>query len=143
MRRPPGRRSRFLRSCPRRRCAWARLPLSAVLALFGAVPWFGPALAAIVIAGLATGLVSPVRATDALAASLAASLAFAPSVARAQQEGHAPMVLQLPASARALALADAWSGGRDVDAIFYNPAQLSLSPESQLLPVPKFESITE
>ncbi|HET9370000.1 MAG TPA: DUF4131 domain-containing protein, partial [Vicinamibacterales bacterium] len=71
MRRRPGRRSQFLRSCPRRPYEWARLPLSAVLALSGTVPWLGPALAAIVIAGLAAGLVSPVRATDALAASLA------------------------------------------------------------------------
>jgi hypothetical protein len=54
-----------------------------------------------------------------------AVVVLVPRAARAQREGHAPIVLQLPASARALALADAWSGGRDVDAIFYNPAQLA------------------
>jgi hypothetical protein len=45
--------------------------------------------------------------------------------ASSQSRDYAPMVLQLPASARALALGDAWVGARDVDAVFYNPAQLA------------------
>lgn len=40
------------------------------------------------------------------------------------QSGYAPLVLQLPASTRALALGNADVAGRDVDVLFYNPAQL-------------------
>lgn len=42
----------------------------------------------------------------------------------AQAPPAAPLVLQLPATARAMALGDAWVAGRDSEVIFYNPAQI-------------------
>ena len=43
---------------------------------------------------------------------------------RAQAPPAGPDVLNLPSSARTLALGDAWVAGRDNDVVFYNPAQL-------------------
>ena len=48
--------------------------------------------------------------------------AFRPVHARAQVERHAPLVLQLPATARSAGLGGAAVAVRDVDAIFANPA---------------------
>lgn len=44
--------------------------------------------------------------------------------APAQTTPPGPAVLNLPASARTMALGDAWVAGRDNDVIFYNPAQM-------------------
>lgn len=49
--------------------------------------------------------------------------AFAPE-SRAQAPETGPLILLVPASARATALGNAWVAGRDEDVIFYNPAQL-------------------
>ena len=46
--------------------------------------------------------------------------------ARAQSGRYAPLVLQLPASTRALGMGNAWVAGRDQDVIFYNPSQLAV-----------------
>jgi hypothetical protein len=48
--------------------------------------------------------------------------AQAPTSARDQREGYAPLVLKLPATARVLALGGARVALRDVDAVFGNPA---------------------
>lgn len=56
--------------------------------------------------------------------STLALLLVSGAAAEAQDPRAAPLALQLPASARAHALADAWTGARDADAVFYNPAQL-------------------
>jgi len=47
---------------------------------------------------------------------------------RAQAAGFGPIVLQLPASARAIGFGDAYVGVREAEAIFYNPAQLGVRP---------------
>lgn len=66
------------------------------------------------------------RRTAALAA-LAAS--FLPSLARAQATSSPVVLLELPASTRALALGNAFvAAGADEAAIFYNPAQLRAAP---------------
>lgn len=57
-----------------------------------------------------------------------AVLGFAPVVARAQAAGFGPIVLQLPASARAIGFGDAYVGVREPEAVFYNPAQLGVRP---------------
>ena len=49
---------------------------------------------------------------------------FAPSIAGAQDENLAPLILRLPSSARALAMGNVAVAGRDDDVLFYNPAQL-------------------
>jgi hypothetical protein len=59
-------------------------------------------------------------------ARLALAALVLPSVAFAQRGEHAPHVLSLPASTRALGLADAYVAVRDVDALLYNPALLAL-----------------
>lgn len=62
------------------------------------------------------------------AVAAAATLALAPGRAAAQGGGgrHAAIILDLPASARALALGDAYSAvGGDDGAIFFNPAELA------------------
>lgn len=64
------------------------------------------------------------RFTIRLLCSALALFLATTSAAGAQEGEAAPLVLQLPASARAHALADAWTGARDADAVFYNPAQL-------------------
>jgi hypothetical protein len=65
----------------------------------------------------------------ALGFPLAALLAgIAAPAARAQSDRFAPLVLQLPASTRALAMGDADVAGRDNDVIFYNPSRLGLTP---------------
>src|SRR3954470_23148294 len=51
-------------------------------------------------------------------------LAVLATPAWAQAPPAAPLVLQLPATARAMALGDAWVTGRDSEVIFYNPAQI-------------------
>lgn len=58
----------------------------------------------------------------ARAVALAATLAVLSSPAQAQRERYAPLVLQLPASARATAMGGLSMGTRDVDAAFGNPA---------------------
>lgn len=60
-------------------------------------------------------------------AVLTASLggwALAPAPAWAQAPPTGPLVLHIPTSARTAALGNAWVAGRDLDAIFHNPAQI-------------------
>jgi len=57
-----------------------------------------------------------------------AACSFAPSVAAAQAAGFGPIVLQLPASTRAIGFGNAYVGVREPEAIFYNPAQLGVRP---------------
>jgi hypothetical protein len=47
--------------------------------------------------------------------------------AHAQSDHYAPLVLELPASAHAQALGDAYFTARDQDVLFYNPAQLVIA----------------
>jgi hypothetical protein len=61
-----------------------------------------------------------------IAAGLAALLIAGPALA--QSDRFAPTVLQLPASARALGVGDAFTAGRGSEMIFYNPAMLALQP---------------
>jgi hypothetical protein len=61
------------------------------------------------------------------ALSLAPALAL-PVCARAQASGIGPVVLQLPASARAIGFANAYVAVREAEAVFYNPAQLGVRP---------------
>jgi len=59
---------------------------------------------------------------------LALCASAAPVVhASAQGDRFAPIVLQLPASAHAAALGDAFLTARDPDVLFYDPAQLALA----------------
>ena len=51
-----------------------------------------------------------------------AILVFAPALVHAQRERYAPLILQLPVSARSLALGGGVSALRDADAVFGNPA---------------------
>jgi hypothetical protein len=53
-------------------------------------------------------------------------LVLYPSAVAGQAPSAGPLVLRLPASARALALGDAGVAGRDDDVLFYNPAQLTI-----------------
>ncbi len=45
-----------------------------------------------------------------------------PGLASAQARGYGPLVLQLPASARAIGFGNAYVAVRDAEALFYNPA---------------------
>jgi hypothetical protein len=64
----------------------------------------------------------------AAAAAIAASFLL-PSLARAQASSSPVVLLELPASTRALALGNAFvAAGADEAAIFYNPAQLKVAP---------------
>jgi hypothetical protein len=45
-----------------------------------------------------------------------------PGIASAQARGYGPVVLQLPASARAIGFANAYVAVREPEAVFYNPA---------------------
>ena len=53
---------------------------------------------------------------------------FAPAAVGAQALGFGPIVLQLPASTRALGFGNVYVGVREPEAIFYNPAQLGVRP---------------
>ena len=53
---------------------------------------------------------------------------LAPGAAGAQAIGFGPIVLQLPASTRALGFGNAYVGVREPEAVFYNPAQLGVRP---------------
>ena len=64
------------------------------------------------------------RARPAL---LALSL-LVPAAVGAQASGFGPIVLHLPASARAIGFANAYVGVRDPESVFYNPAQLGVRP---------------
>src|SRR5215207_5659973 len=55
-------------------------------------------------------------------------LLLAPLAAGAQAIGIGPIVLQLPASTRALGFGNAYVGVREPEAVFYNPAQLGVRP---------------
>ena len=57
-----------------------------------------------------------------------AVLLLAPVTAAAQAVGIGPIVLQLPASARAIGFGNAYVGVREPEAVFYNPAQLGVRP---------------
>ena len=57
-----------------------------------------------------------------------AAVCVVPAVARAQAAGFGPIVLQLPASTRAIGFGDAYVGVREPEAVFYNPAQLGVRP---------------
>lgn len=61
-------------------------------------------------------------------AVLAALLLAAPAPVAAQAGGFGPIVLQLPASTRAIGFGNAYVGVRDPEAVFYNPAQLGVRP---------------
>src|SRR5690349_24478799 len=56
--------------------------------------------------------------------ALCAASLFVPVGVRAQATGFGPIVLQLPASTRAIGFGDAYVGVREPEAVFYNPAQL-------------------
>ncbi len=56
------------------------------------------------------------------------ALGLVPSTARAQAAGFGPIVLQLPASTRAIGFGSAYVGVREPEAVFYNPAQLGTRP---------------
>lgn len=56
-----------------------------------------------------------------------AAVAF-PAAVRAQASGVGPVVLQLPASTRAIGFGNAFVAVRDPEAVFYNPAQLGVRP---------------
>jgi len=47
---------------------------------------------------------------------------LAPAASRAQARGYGPMVLQLPASTRAIGFGNAYVAVREPEAVFYNPA---------------------
>jgi len=51
-----------------------------------------------------------------------------PFMAHAQAAGFGPIVLQLPASTRAIGFGNAYVGVREPEAVFYNPAQLGVRP---------------
>jgi hypothetical protein len=53
---------------------------------------------------------------------------LAPLTAEAQAAGFGPIVLQLPASTRAIGFGGAYVGVREPEAVFYNPAQLGVRP---------------
>jgi len=55
-------------------------------------------------------------------------LLLAPLTAGAQAIGIGPVVLQLPASTRAIGFGNAYVGVREPEAVFYNPAQLGVRP---------------
>jgi hypothetical protein len=55
-------------------------------------------------------------------------LLLAPVTAAAQAAGIGPIVLQLPASTRAIGFGNAYVGVREPEAVFYNPAQLGVRP---------------
>jgi len=55
-------------------------------------------------------------------------LLLAPLTAGAQAIGIGPVVLQLPASTRAIGFGNAYVGVREPEAVFYNPAQLGIRP---------------
>jgi hypothetical protein len=57
-----------------------------------------------------------------------AVLLLAPVTAAAQAAGIGPIVLQLPASTRAIGFGNAYVGVREPEAVFYNPAQLGVRP---------------
>jgi hypothetical protein len=57
-----------------------------------------------------------------------AACLLAPGVAGAQELGFGPIVLQLPASTRAIGFGNAYVGVREPEAVFYNPAQLGVRP---------------
>jgi hypothetical protein len=57
-----------------------------------------------------------------------AACVLVPGVATAQAAGFGPIVLQLPASARAIGFGNAYVGVREAEAMFYNPAQLGVRP---------------
>jgi len=61
-------------------------------------------------------------------AVLAALIVAAPAPTLAQAGGFAPVVLQIPASARAIGFGNAYVGVREPEAVFYNPAQLGVRP---------------
>jgi hypothetical protein len=61
-------------------------------------------------------------------AVLVAVVSVAPASAEAQAAGFGPIVLQLPASTRAIGFGNAYVGVRDPEAVFYNPAQLGVRP---------------
>jgi hypothetical protein len=57
-----------------------------------------------------------------------AAFMLAPLTAEAQAAGFGPIVLQLPASTRAIGFGGAYVGVREPEAVFYNPAQLGVRP---------------
>lgn len=58
----------------------------------------------------------------ALALFASIGLLVVPVAARAQRERHAPILLQLPVTARTMAMGGLTAGSRDVEAVFGNPA---------------------
>lgn len=65
---------------------------------------------------------TPVRRACCTVLGGALLLALAPSALLAQRERYAPLLLQLPASARTLAMGGLSMGQRDAEALFGNPA---------------------
>jgi len=69
------------------------------------------------------------RARPAFFAALVLTpLLLTPAGALAQASGFGPVVLQLPASARAIGFGNAYVAVRDPESVFYNPAQLGIRP---------------
>ena len=60
--------------------------------------------------------------------AVSAACLFVPAAVGAQAAGIGPIVLQLPASTRAIGFGNAYVGVRDPEAVFYNPAQLGVRP---------------
>src|SRR5262245_11026956 len=56
------------------------------------------------------------------------AVSLTPVIAEAQAAGFGPIVLQLPASTRAIGFGNAYVAVRDPEAVFYNPAQLGVRP---------------
>jgi hypothetical protein len=68
------------------------------------------------------------RARPTLFGLLCATPLLLPAAVHAQGSGYGPVVLQLPASARAVGFGNAYVAIRDPEAVFYNPAQLGVRP---------------
>ena len=69
------------------------------------------------------------RARSAFFGALSLALLLVlPAAALAQASGFGPVVLQLPASARAIGFGNAYVAIREPEAVFYNPAQLGVRP---------------
>lgn len=74
------------------------------------------------------------------AASVAFALIGAERPASAQAPPAGPLALQLSPTPRTTALGQAWVAGRDIDVIFYNPAQLIGARQSLDLAITRYGS---
>lgn len=79
------------------------------------------------MSGVIFGRVFRGRLPAFTAVVLAATVSAAPTMANAQSVGEGPLVLRLPASARAASMANVGIASNDGDAMFYNPGMLASS----------------